>query len=69
VVGAFEVEAAVEDDGVGADEEGWLSGADEHPASSAAAATSTAIRILARLAGATRARFRRVRRGICSLPS
>jgi hypothetical protein len=52
VVGAFDVvETAVEDDGVGADEDGWLSGADEHPASRAATATSTAIRIPARLAG------------------
>jgi hypothetical protein len=54
VVGALEVdETVVEDEGVvSADEGGWLSPTvDEHPATSADAATSTAIRIPARLAG------------------
>jgi hypothetical protein len=53
VPGVLEVEAGVEDEGVvSADEGGWLSPiVDEHPATSADAATSTAIRIPARLAG------------------
>jgi hypothetical protein len=54
VPGALEVvEAGVEDEGVvSADEGCWLSPiVDEHPATSADAATSTAIRIPARLAG------------------
>jgi hypothetical protein len=51
VVGAFEVVDAVEDGGVSPDEDGCSCPAvDEHPASSAATATSTAIRIPARLA-------------------
>jgi hypothetical protein len=54
LIGAFDVADDVVGGGgvVGADEEVWLpSTVDEHPATSADAAMSTAIRIPARLAG------------------
>jgi hypothetical protein len=53
LVGAFDVVEDVGGGVVSADEDVWLpSTVDEHPATSADAATSTAIRIPARLAGA-----------------